>query len=62
MEELCSELLLRARVRVSVSQRESELLNDWRFTAHQFVLASSPWKLTARDLSFQLSIAVIVLT
>jgi hypothetical protein len=29
------------------SQLESELLYDWRFTANQFVLAPSPFRLTA---------------
>jgi hypothetical protein len=31
---------------------ESELLYDWRFTANQFVLVSSPLRLTTRDLFF----------
>jgi hypothetical protein len=30
------------------SESESKLLYDWWFTAHQFVLAPSPIKLTAR--------------
>jgi hypothetical protein len=30
-------------------QRESELLYDWRFTANQFVLATSPLRITIRD-------------
>jgi hypothetical protein len=38
-----------------VSESESELLYDWRFTANQFVLAPSPVKLTARIFSFQLN-------
>jgi hypothetical protein len=33
---------------VSVSVSESELLQDWRFTANQFVLVPSPLRLTAR--------------
>jgi hypothetical protein len=32
----------------AVSESESELLYDWRFTANQFVLAPSPLRLTAR--------------
>jgi hypothetical protein len=37
-------------------QRNSKLLYDWRFTASQFVLASSPFRLKTRDLFlFQLS-------
>jgi hypothetical protein len=28
--------------------RETELLNDWRFTANQFVLGQSPLRLTAK--------------
>jgi hypothetical protein len=35
----------------SVSESESELLYDWRFTANKFVLASSPLRLTAEFLS-----------
>jgi hypothetical protein len=39
------------------SQRETEskLLYDWRFTANQFVLASSPLRLTARFFFSQLN-------
>jgi hypothetical protein len=33
---------------------ESELLYDWRFSANQFVLASSPSRPTTRDLFSQL--------
>jgi hypothetical protein len=33
---------------------KSELRYDWRFTANQFVLASSPSRLTTRDFFFQL--------
>jgi hypothetical protein len=33
---------------LSESESESELLYDWPFTAHQFVLAPSPLRLTAR--------------
>jgi hypothetical protein len=32
----------------SESESESELLYDWRFTANQFVLTSSPLRLTTR--------------
>jgi hypothetical protein len=35
--------------------RESELLYDWRFTAHQFVLATSSLRLTTTNFSFQLN-------
>jgi hypothetical protein len=37
-------------------ESESELLYDWRFTVNQFVLASSPLRLTTRDFFFQLSL------
>jgi hypothetical protein len=33
----------------------SELLYDWRFTANQFVLATSPLRLTTSNLIFQLN-------
>jgi hypothetical protein len=38
-----------------VSVSESELLYDWRFTANQFVLATSPLRLTTSNLIFQLN-------
>jgi hypothetical protein len=44
------------------SESESESLYDWRFTANQFVLATSPLRLTTSNFIFQLNIAVIVLT
>jgi hypothetical protein len=34
---------------------DSELLYDWRFTANQFVLATSPWRLTTSNFIFQLN-------
>jgi hypothetical protein len=34
---------------------ESELLYDWRFSANQFVLASSPLRLTISNFIFQLN-------
>jgi hypothetical protein len=34
---------------------DSELLYDWRFTANQFVLATSPLRLTATNFIFQLN-------
>jgi hypothetical protein len=34
---------------------ESELFYDWRFTANQFVLATSPLRLTTRKFVFQLN-------
>jgi hypothetical protein len=32
-----------------IKKSKSKLLYDWRFTANQFVLASSPLRPTARD-------------
>jgi hypothetical protein len=43
------------RVRVRVTQRDSELLYDWRFIAHHFVLATSPLRPTIRIFIFQLN-------
>jgi hypothetical protein len=37
------------------SEPESDLLYDWRFTANQFVLATSPLRLTTRNFIFQLN-------
>jgi hypothetical protein len=37
------------------SKSKSELLYDWRVTANQFVLASSPSRLTTTDTLFQLN-------
>jgi hypothetical protein len=39
----------------SESESESELLYDWRFTANQFVLKTSPLKLTTSNFIFQLN-------
>jgi hypothetical protein len=39
----------------SESESESELLYDWRFTANQFVLATSPLRLTTSNFIFQLN-------
>jgi hypothetical protein len=39
----------------SLSESESELLYDWRFTANQFVLATSPLSLTTSNFIFQLN-------
>jgi hypothetical protein len=39
----------------SESESESELLYDWRFTAKQFVLATSPLRFTTRIFIFQLN-------
>jgi hypothetical protein len=39
----------------SESESESELLYDWRFTAIQFVLATSPLRLTTSNFIFQLN-------
>jgi hypothetical protein len=36
-------------------ESESELLYEWRFTANQFVLATSPVRTTTRILIFQLN-------
>jgi hypothetical protein len=38
-----------------MSQSEAELLYDWQFTANQFVLATSPLRLTASNFIFQLN-------
>jgi hypothetical protein len=35
---------------------ESELLYDWRFTVNQFILATSPLRLTTSNFIFQLNI------
>jgi hypothetical protein len=44
------------------SKSESKLLYDWRFTASQFILVSSPLRLTVRDLFFfNRALVVIVL-
>jgi hypothetical protein len=40
---------------MSESESESELLYDWRFTANQFVLATSLLRLTTRIFIFQLN-------
>jgi hypothetical protein len=40
---------------MSESEAESELRYDWRFAANQFVLATSPSRLTTSDFIFQLS-------
>jgi hypothetical protein len=40
---------------------ESELRYDWRFTANQFVLATSPLRLMTCNLIFNWTLAVIVL-
>jgi hypothetical protein len=37
------------RVWIHMSKSKSKLLYDWRFTASQFVLASSPLRPTTRD-------------
>jgi hypothetical protein len=37
------------------SQSESELLYNWRFTTYQFILATSPLRLTTRNFFFQLN-------
>jgi hypothetical protein len=39
----------------SESESESQLLYDWRFTAHQFVLATSPLRLTTSNFIIQLN-------
>jgi hypothetical protein len=39
----------------SDSKSESELLYDWQFTANQFVLATSPLRLTTSNFFFQLN-------
>jgi hypothetical protein len=39
---------------LSSSESETESLYDWRFTANQFVLATSPLRLMTRNFIFQL--------
>jgi hypothetical protein len=46
---------------LSESESESELLYGWRFTANQFVLATSPLRLTTCNFFFSWTLAVIVL-
>jgi hypothetical protein len=46
----------------SESESESELLNDWWFTANQFILAPSPMRPTTSISFFNWTLAVIVLT
>jgi hypothetical protein len=43
------------RQKESESESESELLYDWRFTANQFVLATSPLRLTTSNFLFRLN-------
>jgi hypothetical protein len=38
-----------------MNRSESELLYDWRFTANQFALATSPLRLTTQNFFFQLN-------
>jgi hypothetical protein len=40
---------------LNATQSESELLHDWPFTAHQFVLTTSPLRLTTTNFIFQLN-------
>jgi hypothetical protein len=40
-------------IRPRLQSQSSKLLYDWRFTANQFVLASSPLRLTTRDVFSQ---------
>jgi hypothetical protein len=40
----------------SLSKSKSNLFYDWRFTTNQFVMASSPLRLTTGDFSFQLNL------
>jgi hypothetical protein len=49
------ELLLNELQTESESESESEILYDWRFTANQFVSATSPLRLTTSNLIFQLN-------
>jgi hypothetical protein len=51
----------RISVSQSVSQSESELLYDWRFTDSQSVLAPSPLTLTARIFFLNWTLALVVL-
>jgi hypothetical protein len=43
------------RLKLDSSLSKSKLLYDWRFTANQFVLASSPLRLTTRNFFPQLN-------
>jgi hypothetical protein len=40
---------------IKISESQSELLYDWQFTANQFVLATSPLRLTTSNFIFQLN-------
>jgi hypothetical protein len=42
------------------AKSKSKLLYDWRFTANQFVFASSPLRVMTREYFFNLTLAVIV--
>jgi hypothetical protein len=43
------------RCNFNPSQSQWELLYDWRFTANQFILATSPLRLTTSNFIFQLN-------
>jgi hypothetical protein len=47
---------------VPIPKPKSKLLYDWRLTANQFVLASSPLRLTTRDFSPNWTLMILVLT
>jgi hypothetical protein len=49
----CIQVLCQSRL---CKADQSELLYDWRFTANQFVLATSPLRLTTSNFIFQLNI------
>jgi hypothetical protein len=46
---LFSASLVELKSQLTQSESKSNLLCDWRFTASQFVLMSSPWSPTTRD-------------
>jgi hypothetical protein len=46
----------------TMSKSKSKLLYAWRFTANQFVLASSPLRPTTRNVSPNWTLAILVLT
>jgi hypothetical protein len=48
-------LALLAHTASEIPNRESELFYNWRFTANQFVLATSPLRLTKSNFIFQLN-------
>jgi hypothetical protein len=54
-QRICRNWTLSILKSASQSESESELFYDWQFTANQFALATSPWRLTTRNFMFQLN-------